>query len=162
MADPLEVSIYQHLSSTAANLRNDRLEARNALQALVGSEIYLARRSRLPCGQGSMYALTIRRIGRNDYHDNWGDPGCAQAVIEFIALGSADPSEVIRLIDYARICCAAYSGAMGEGGQIIDSIVQREAMPRPQVPRDASDTWGYHHSMDIEFFYKQQSIAFGA
>ena len=161
MPDPLEVSIYQYLTSTKPNARIDRMAARTSLQKLVGDEIYLARRSRLPCGEESEYALTIRRLGRADYYDNWGEPDHAHAIIEFIALGTAQPTMVIQLIDYVRICCAGYSGTMGDNGEVCDAVVRRESMPRPQTPSDASDRWGYHHSMDIEFIYKQQQVQFG-
>lgn len=156
----LEIGIYEYLSGSDA-VRTDRLNARKSLQALVGDEIYLARRSRVPCGESSEYALLIRRLGRFDYADNWGDAGCSLGQVEFTCLGKDNPHNLLQLTEYVRICCTAFSGMMGDV-EIVDSGVLREGLSRPQSPIDASDAWGYQNAIDIQFLYKQQAVAFGA
>lgn len=166
MAEPVENYLAAWLKDTSNGDTSNatRQTARTALNALVGTRVYLSRR---PAPAGNVYQITMQRISTEHYNDLGGESCFTKPMIQLDVWGKGDkaPYETGMAAEWLRQSLAGYRGNMTKSNpsstltNVTVSVV-RSSMQSPSAPTDGNehDGWDYHWSLDVEVAHAQTEV----
>lgn len=150
----LEQELVLWMADTVPLSDSVREDARLQIRALIGDQIYAARR---PIGTGPLAVTLERSSGEVNYHLLNQVSAINQQIditlwAKEIKTGTPIALVSARLVEYFRRLLTGFRGTFGT---LVIQQVELEAEPFADAvsPADASDNWSFRHVMPYSFWW---------